>query len=49
MAAGRFRPVRRSCFPGADSPGMSAGKSDFKQFGFLMLEQLVHLGDVGVR
>src|SRR5690349_24806487 len=48
-AAGKFRPVRRSGFPDADSPGMSAGRSDFKQFGFLMLEQLVHLGHVGVR
>src|SRR5262250_517589 len=48
-AAGRFRPVRRSGLPGADSSGMWAGESDFKQFGFLMLEQLVHLRDVGVR
>src|SRR5262249_60940817 len=48
-AAGRFRPVRRFGFSGsADSSGMSAGTSDFKQFGFLMLEQFVHLCDVSV-
>src|SRR4029077_19690585 len=48
-AAGRLRPVRRSRFSGcAGSPGMSAGRSDLKQFGFFMFEQLVHLRDVGV-
>src|SRR5262245_10391658 len=48
-AAGRLRPGRlfgSSC--SADSSGMSAGTSDFKQFGFLMLEQFVHLCDVSV-
>src|SRR5690348_17893902 len=49
-AAGRLRPVRRSRFSGcAGSAGLSAGRSDLKQFRFFMFEQLVHLRDIGVR
>src|SRR4249920_27710 len=55
-AAGRFRPartgVRAPSVP--SSPGTtgsaapSAGTSDLEEFGFLVLEQLVHLPHVGV-
>src|SRR3984957_16916617 len=57
-AAGRFRPglsVRGSPLSWPESGGMgcwgssSSRKLDLEEFGFLVLQQLIHLGDVGVR
>src|SRR4051812_9484681 len=48
IAAGRLRPAREAGAEGALIPLVEARSSDLEQLGFLVLDQVVDLGDVPV-